>query len=128
MQNRIWVSEVGQHIGERVCLSGWLHHLRKLSNVNFLILRDRTGMAQVIIENPHILQSLENCYNETVITVEGTVVAESAAPNGVELHQPTIQVISRVDEPVPIELFRPKLNAQLPTLLDHAPVSLRHPR
>jgi nondiscriminating aspartyl-tRNA synthetase len=85
-------------------------------------------MVQVIIEEPRVLQSLQDCYNETVITVEGTVVAESAAPNGVELHQPIIQVISRVSEPTPIELFRPKLNAQLPTLLDHAPVSLRHPR
>src|SRR5262249_6123912 len=28
----------------------------------------------------------------------------------------------------PFEMFRPTLNAQLPTLLDHASVALRHPR
>ena len=82
MQQRIWTSHVGQHIGERVTLSGWLHNLRRLSNVNFLILRDRTGMAQVVIENPSLLESLANTYNESVITVEGDVVAEPAAPGG----------------------------------------------
>ncbi len=128
MQHRVWVSEVGQHIGEHVCLSGWLHHLRKLSNVNFLILRDRSGTAQVVIEDPQLLANLENCHNESVISVKGLVVAEAAAPNGVEIHAPIIRIISRVDEPTPVELFRPKLSAQLPTLLDHAPVSLRHPR
>jgi nondiscriminating aspartyl-tRNA synthetase len=125
---RIWTSQVGQHVGERIRLSGWLHNLRRLSNVNFLILRDSTGMAQVVIEDPNLLGSLENCYNESVLAVEGEVVAEAAAPNGVELHQPTIRVLSGVSEPPPVELFRPKLKGQLPTILDHAPISLRHPR
>jgi nondiscriminating aspartyl-tRNA synthetase len=128
VQNRIWTAHVGQHVGERITLSGWLHNLRKLSNINFLILRDRTGMAQVVIEDPQLLTSLESCYNESVITLEGEVVAEPAAPGGFEIHRPTIRLLSRVSEPPPVELFRPKLKSQLPTLLDHAPVSLRHPR
>jgi nondiscriminating aspartyl-tRNA synthetase len=128
VQHRIWTSHVGQHIGERVTLSGWLHNLRRLSNINFLILRDRTGMAQVVIENPALLETLANAYNESVLTVEGDVVAEPAAPGGVELHNPTIRLLNPVCEPPPIELFRPKIKAALPTILDHAAVSLRHPR
>src|SRR5262245_10860053 len=111
---RIWTSQVGQHVGERIRLSGWLHNLRRLSNVSFLILRDTTGMAQVVIEDPELLNSLETCYLESVLEVEGVVVAEPAAPNGVELHQPTVRVLSGVSEPPPVELFRPKLKAQLP--------------
>jgi nondiscriminating aspartyl-tRNA synthetase len=38
-----------------------------------------------------------------------------------------ITVLS-VAEPPPIDLFRPALKAQLPTLLDYAPLTLRHPR
>ena len=128
MQERILSVHIGQHIGERVCLSGWLHNFRRLKEVNFLILRDRAGMAQVVIENPELLKTLETCQNESVLCVEGIVVAEPAAPAGFEIRQPSIQVVSRVNEPPPIELFRPKLKAQLPTILDHAPVSLRHPR
>jgi nondiscriminating aspartyl-tRNA synthetase len=128
MQERILTVQLGQHVGERVLLYGWLHHLRRLSNVTFLILRDRTGMAQVVIEEPSIVESLEGCYHESVMAVEGEVVAEPQAPGGYELHNPTIQVLSQVSEPPPIDLFRPKLKAQLPTILDHAPLSLRHPR
>jgi nondiscriminating aspartyl-tRNA synthetase len=128
MQERILTVQLGQHVGERVTLYGWLHHLRRLSNVTFLILRDRSGMAQVVIEEASLVESLEGCYHESVMVVEGEVVVEPQAPGGYELHNPTIQVLSQVSEPPPIDLFRPKLKAQLPTILDHAPLSLRHPR
>jgi nondiscriminating aspartyl-tRNA synthetase len=128
MQERILSVQLGQHVGEHVTLYGWLHHLRRLSNVTFLILRDRSGMAQVVIEESSLVESLEGCYHESVIAVEGKVMVEPQAPGGYELHNPTIQLLSQVSEPPPIDLFRPKLKAQLPTILDHAPLSLRHPR
>ena len=40
---------------------------------------------------------------------------------------PDVSVIASVESATPVELRRPHLNAQLPTLLDHAAVSLRHP-
>jgi nondiscriminating aspartyl-tRNA synthetase len=56
-------------------------------------------------------------------------VRSDQAPGGVEVHDPSIEVISRpVGTPLPFELRRPELNAQLPTLLDHAAAALRHPR
>ena len=128
MQDRILSSQLGQHIGERVVLAGWLHRLRRLSGVSFLILRDRTGTAQVVIEDPAILDLLDGCQHETVLCVSGEVVQEAQAPGGVEIRQPIIEILTPVAEPPPIELFRPNLQAQLPTVLDHAAVALRHPR
>ena len=52
-------------------LQGWIHAIRKLGAVNFLILRDRTGMAQVILE-PEQLEKLEGLQVETVVAVEGS--------------------------------------------------------
>jgi len=48
--DRIWSSELKERVGERVRLAGWLHRLRRLSNVSFLILRDAKGTAQVVLE------------------------------------------------------------------------------
>jgi nondiscriminating aspartyl-tRNA synthetase len=63
-----------------------------------------------------------------VIEVEGHVVAAGQAPAGVELQEPSFRVLARpVDQP-PVELRRPVLKETLPTLLDFAPVALRHPR
>ena len=41
---RIWTTDLGKHAGEDVKLAGWLHRLRRLSNVSFLILRDAKGL------------------------------------------------------------------------------------
>jgi nondiscriminating aspartyl-tRNA synthetase len=125
---RIWTSDIAQHAGERVRLAGWLHRLRRLSNVTFLILRDAKGLAQVVIDDPAVVEQLALLSAESVISVEGVVVPQPQAPSGAELHQPVIEVISAASESPPFDLFRPTIAAHLPTILDHAPLTLRHPR
>jgi nondiscriminating aspartyl-tRNA synthetase len=125
---RIWTTEVGQHVGERVRLEGWLHRLRQLSNVSFLIVRDAKGLAQVVVEDPALVEQLAQLHNESVLAVEGTAVAEPQAPGGVEVHLPAIELLAPAAAPPPIDLYRPTLKAQLPTILDHASIALRHPR
>jgi len=124
---RTWTTELPQRCGERVLLKGWLHRLRRLSGVSFLVLRDARGLAQVVIDDPQLVTSLSRLHNESVLEVEGTVLAEAQAPAGVEVRQPTVSVIAAAAAAPPVDLFRPTLRAQLPTLLDHAPVTLRHP-
>src|SRR6266404_1102430 len=46
---RILTSELAAHAGERVLLQGWLHRKRELSRVSFLVLRDRAGLAQIVL-------------------------------------------------------------------------------
>jgi nondiscriminating aspartyl-tRNA synthetase len=111
-----------------VRIAGWLHRVRQLSNLSFLILRDAQGLAQVVVEDAAMIAQLTDLHAETVLVIEGTVVAEPQAPGGVEIHQPALEVLAAAAEPPPFDLFRPTIKAQLPTLLDHAPVGLRHPR
>lgn len=125
---RIWTSDIKLHIGERVRLAGWLHRFRYLSNVSFLVLRDAKGLAQIVVEDQSLVERLSHLYHETVLMVEGTVVLEPQAPGGVEVREPSVEVLSKAVEPPPFDLFRPNLKAQLPTLLDYAPLSLRHLR
>lgn len=123
--SRVLSSQLSQRIGQRVVLSGWLHRWRPMGGFGFLILRDRDGLTQAIIDSPEVLTGV---YAESVIQLDGEVVAEPKAPNGVELHDVQVTVLSSAAEPPPFDLFRPSLNAQLPTLLDHAALTLRHPR
>lgn len=120
---RILSTQLAAHIGEEVTIAGWIHRRRMLKSVAFLILRDRSGFAQVVTTSAE----LEALSEETVVTVTGTVTANKVAPGGVELTQPRIEVLSDHVEALPVELFRPSLNVTLPTLLDHAPLTLRHP-
>jgi nondiscriminating aspartyl-tRNA synthetase len=120
---RILSTQLAAHIGEEVTIAGWIHRRRMLKSVAFLILRDRAGFAQVVTTSAE----LEALSEETVVTVTGTVTANEIAPGGVELTSPRIEVLSDLVEALPVELFRPSLNVTLPTLLDHAALTLRHP-
>ena len=125
---RIWSVEVAEHVGERVVLAGWLHRLRRLSHVSFLILRDGLGLAQVVLESASLTRAVAALEPESVLRVEGQVVRAAQAPKGVEVVATNVEVISEALAPPPFELHRPRIPAQLPTLLDHAAVGLRHPR
>src|SRR5690349_2176120 len=106
---RIWSTQLSQHGGERVRLAGWLHHLRTLSSVSFLVLRDSKGLAQIVIEDANLAEQLARLHHESVLQVEGLVVAVPQAPGGVEIHQPSVEVLSAAAAPPPFDLFRPTL-------------------
>src|SRR5215203_5502873 len=112
---RIWSIDIASHAGENVALSGWIHRFRQLSGVSFLILRDAKGLAQVVIEDPDLVAEIARLPLESVVAVTGQVAAVEQAPNGVEIHDPRITLISEAAEPPPFDLFRPKIQALLPT-------------
>jgi nondiscriminating aspartyl-tRNA synthetase len=125
---RILSTELPAHAGEPVTLAGWVHRRRLLRTVAFLILRDRAGLAQVVVTGPGARADVERLPEETAVRVTATVRANPVAPGGYELVDPEIRAVSEPAEPVPVELFRPQPTASLPVLLDAAPVALRHPR
>lgn len=123
---RTETTDLPTRAGERVLLRGWLQHRRSLANVTFLILRDRTGTAQVAL-SPTQAAALSELNAESVIEITGLAVADERAPGGVEIRESEVKVISAASSSPPFELGKPVLNASLPTLLDHAAISLRHP-
>jgi nondiscriminating aspartyl-tRNA synthetase len=125
---RVLVADLAGHVGERVTLAGWLHRRRELSRVTFLILRDRTGLGQVVVADAGQAAEVAELELESVVAVSGEVVASPQAPGGAELQAPEISVLAAPAEAPPLELWRPTLAVQLPRLLDLAPVALRHPR
>jgi nondiscriminating aspartyl-tRNA synthetase len=123
---RVLSSELHRHVGQRVLLAGWLQRRRELKSVTFLIVRDRRGLAQVVVSESG-RTSPDELTEETVVEIVGTVVANAQAPGGVEIVEPTIEILSSRAEVLPFDLFRPEISATLPTQLDHAALALRHP-
>lgn len=125
---RIFSNELSDHSNERVLVAGWLHRRRELSRVTFLIVRDVRGMTQIVVEDTGQADEVAALPEESVIEVVGKVVANNRAPNGFEVVEPEVRLLSNPPDILPFELFRPELSATLPTMLDHAAVALRHPR
>jgi nondiscriminating aspartyl-tRNA synthetase len=108
--------------------------------VTFLIVRDRSGLAQVVLRSPASGDAAQADVaqadvadggalpEETVIEVDGLVTASPQAPGGAEIADPVITALSGPAAPPPFDLYRPAVTAALPVILDHAPTTLRHPR
>jgi aspartyl-tRNA synthetase len=83
------------HVGETVRLSGWVHRKRDHGGLLFVDLRDHFGLTQlVVMAGSPVLETLEHLRLESVITVEGEVVART--PETVNLSLPTGGVEVRV--------------------------------
>ncbi len=100
------------NVGEKVTLSGWVSRVRDLSNFLFVILRDREGITQVIIDKENspkdILEMVKSLNNEDVIRVSGMVNERSSKnkdiPTGeIEVLPETMEILSR-SLPLPFEI------------------------
>lgn len=124
---RVLASELPGHEGQVVMMSGWLHRRRQHKAMTFAILRDRSGLAQVLARDPDAIAQLSELPEETVLEVTGTVTANQQAPGGLEITEPTIRCLSDPAELSPVEIYKPDVSASLPVVLDNAAVTLRHP-
>src|SRR5213080_4404808 len=121
---RVLSTELGGRVGERVRMAGWLHAKRELGSVSFAVLRDRAGLAQVVVDPSNSLLLSHGL--ETVLELEGLAVGNEQAPGGVELHEPSFRVLAEPAEAPPIELSRPELKEYLTVLLNHEPLAWRY--
>lgn len=127
MRERTWVQDVKPKVGERVRLKGWVHTVRELGKLVFVLLRDRTGTVQCKIKGQkEIAKQLEE---EAAVELVGTVVEDPRAPDGVEVDVEEIRILAKPVEPPPIQINRPLdvIGMRLETILNHRALSLRHP-
>ncbi len=128
IQERTLSSQLAQAINQSIVISGWLHKKRELGHIAFLLLRDRHGVTQVIANKAHVEQ-LKGVHTGSVLTIRGTVVAQPAAPGGVELQCHEVTVDVPVAYPSPLEIDKPISHApeHLDTLFEHKIVTMRNP-
>ena len=120
-------TELSSSIGKTVTLEGWLHKKRLLGGLNFITLRDRSGLAQTLIVDDE-LEKLRGLQTGTILSLTGLVVADERAPGGAELHDVKVEVIVPVTDESPIEIDKPldHKSENLDTLLDNRVVGLRN--
>jgi len=125
---RTLVREIPEKVGEMVTIHGWLHKKRLLGGLNFITLRDRSGIAQALIENKEELEKLRGLQTGTVIALTGTVVSDERAPGGVELHDVKVFVEMPIKDESPIEVDKPisHKSEHLDTLFENRVLNIRN--
>jgi nondiscriminating aspartyl-tRNA synthetase len=127
-KRRVLAVDLAGHVDRRVTVAGWLLNRRALGGVTFLVLRDRSGTMQAVVDDTAVADTISALHVESVLRLTGDVVADSRARGGAELRVRHIEVLSAVEEPPPFEINRPVLKPSIDVLLDHASLSLRHSR
>jgi nondiscriminating aspartyl-tRNA synthetase len=125
---RTLTKELIDHIGETVTMQGWLHKKRLLGGLNFITLRDRTGIAQNLIDSKDEVEKLRGMQIGTVLALTGVVTADDRAPGGAELHDVTVEVMVPVTDEPPIEIDKPidHKSENLDTLFEYRVLNIRN--
>jgi nondiscriminating aspartyl-tRNA synthetase len=128
---RILSNTLHHYINQTVLVKGWIHKKREVSStLLFLILRDREGLVQIVVEDEGEIKKLTGMQVGSVISVSGSVVEESRATKGVEIHEPQITIVTPVMYPSPIEIDKPISHdsENFNTLFEYRVLSLRSPK
>lgn len=137
MQQRILASNAKDYVGKNILIQGWVRIRRDHGKLIFLDIRDRSGIIQVVV-NPQVSEkaykSAQELKPEYVVGIEGKVnerpggAANKDLDSGsVELEATSIKIIAKA-QTLPFDMGGDELNLELPTLLDHRALTLRHPK
>jgi nondiscriminating aspartyl-tRNA synthetase len=94
-------------LGELVTVRGWVNALRDQKRVQFVILRDESGMAQAVLakDDPpsELNESISALTAESAVTISGTVAGDERVKlGGLELKIESLQVDSLAEPELPI--------------------------
>lgn len=125
---RILARELAEKINQEVTVSGWLHKKRLLGGLNFITIRDRSGLIQTLIEDKNEMEKLRGMQTGTVVSFTGMVVADERAPQGAELHDVKVVVEVPVTDEPPIEIDKPISHRpeHLDTLFENRVLNIRN--
>ncbi len=128
MDTRIISNQLPEFAGQKVLVKGWLHNFRELGKVNFLIVRDRGGLFQVVVQEKSQLDKLAGLKTGTVLSIVAEVSRTENTDLGVELVDPEITILVPITEVAPVDITKSDMNVDLDTALDYRGVVLRHPK
>ena len=125
---RVLTKDIILHTNKKVKVSGWLHKKRLLGGLNFITLRDRAGIVQMLIEDKQEIEKLRGLQIGTVLSATGQVVKDDRAPNGAELHDVNLDIIVPVEVEPPVEIDKPLSHKpeNLDTLFEYRAIGLRN--
>ena len=108
MKKWVYVSSLGEHVGEEVTLKGWLYNKRSKGKLHFLLVRDGTGVVQCVVSksdvSPEAFEAADALTQESSVEVDGVVRADQRAPGGFELSVTDVRPVQiAVDYPIALK-------------------------
>jgi nondiscriminating aspartyl-tRNA synthetase len=128
---RTLVRDARETVGECITLRGFVQTVRNQKAVQFIILRDHTGLIQIVAErsekNHDLNESIAGLTRESAIEVTGLVVSNPNVKLGqLEIQLQALSIESLAEATLPIDLFG-KTETEVDKRLDWRFLELRQP-
>jgi len=100
-----YINELGQNVGGRVTVRGWVVTTRSSGKIAFLVVRDGTGYLQAVFARSEVSDQVWSAFaglaHETSVAVSGVVRADARSPGGYELTASDLEILgASVDFPI----------------------------
>lgn len=116
---------------KKALIKGWVHEIRNLAKMSFILLRDSSGMVQCIVKEPRLLNIVSKLTLESIIEVEGTVkhadVRADFTRKDIEVEVDNIKILNKA-ESLPIHINEKTTKTELPQRLDNRSLDIRKPK
>ena len=113
---RTFVKDLKDHLNQQVRIQGWLQTLRDQKSMQFLIVRDSTGLVQVAHwkkGNLELAEQISTLGTESALTLTGKVVENEVVKlGGIEIQLESLTVENAAEAPLPFEPFADTLPDQ----------------
>jgi aspartyl-tRNA synthetase len=120
--------------GTELSIAGWIHEIRNLGGIAFILLRDRTGIIQITAIKKEMgndaFKSITGLPKESVIAVKGIIQPNDKVSSGFEVLVKDFQVLGQSSSPLPLGVAdedKAELDTKLDTRLDSRFLDLRKP-
>ncbi len=113
--------------GKDVTVAGWVHEVRDIGKIVFMLLRDSTGIVQVTAKKGSVGEGVlrdMNLPKESVVSVTGMVKVSHEARAGFEIVPHSVHDLNPLLKTIPFEVTG-KVPADLDVRLDHRHIDLR---
>lgn len=128
---RTSIKKICDCVGKQVKIAGFVHTIRDQKSIKFLLIRDISGIIQVVItkDKTQATGIVSDLNLESVVEIEGLTKAEKQAPGGYELAAETIKILSNADPelPIPVNEKSKDGETELQKRLDWRWLDLRKP-
>jgi len=128
---RTYVKDVKEALdGKKIMVCGWVQEIRDQSKLKFILLRDITGIIQLIsFEKDKVFDEIVKIPKESVVEFTGKVKKSKQAPNGVEIHIEKYEVLNESEPKLPIPVIeKGNMATNLSKRLDYRSIDLRKQR
>ncbi|NLK08324.1 MAG: asparagine--tRNA ligase [Firmicutes bacterium] len=100
--SQVYIENLNEHEGKEVTVKGWVYNRRSSGRIQFVMVRDGTGIVQGVVVKaevtPDVFALVEELTQESSVVVKGIVRSDDRAPGGYELTITDLELVQLAED------------------------------